>query len=82
MRAILLAWMSQSNKIEDFKLIQSPENSLHSVISFSDGYPIEGLHHQHLQVDCVALFLIQLVQMTHAGIEASADFFFLIFITT
>lgn len=71
MRAILMAWMSQSHKIEEFKAVQNPENSLHSVLSYSDGYPIEHMHYQHLQMDCVALFLIQLIQMTHSGIEVS-----------
>lgn len=69
MRGILFCWMKQSSKIEKFKLSQSPENALHTKFKILNGNEIDDIEYGHLQIDCVALYLLYLAQMISSGLQ-------------
>ncbi|MFZ4068484.1 MAG: glycoside hydrolase family 15 protein [Caulobacterales bacterium] len=69
MRGLLHAMMRQADKVEAFKYSEDPLDSLHAkydaetgnVVVADDGWG-------HLQLDATGLFLLQLAQMTAAGV--------------
>ncbi|VDM35879.1 unnamed protein product [Hydatigera taeniaeformis] len=65
MRAILLGWMRQADRLEKFKITQNLETCLHSRLDYETGTPVEGTGYKHLQMDCVGLYII------HTKIEAA-----------
>lgn len=68
MRGILECWMYQANKVEMFKKTQVSKNSLHVLFhTVTQQSVTEDEEYEHLQLDCVALYLIFLVQMTQSG---------------
>jgi phosphorylase kinase alpha/beta subunit len=69
MRGILFCWMQQAHKLEKFKLNQIPENALHSKFNIITGEEIHEEHYGHLQIDCVALYLITVAQMITSGLQ-------------
>ncbi|KAL1227892.1 putative phosphorylase b kinase regulatory subunit beta [Trichinella spiralis] len=70
MRGILLCWMRQSDKIENFKRVHSATYALHSKFNLLTGEAVEGTEkYGHLQIDVVALFILTLVQMITSGLE-------------
>jgi len=70
MRGILACWIRQADKVEKFKLNQNPKNALHSKFHVHTGDPIfKDDEYEHLQIDCVALYLIFLVQMITSGLK-------------
>ena len=69
MRGILFCWMKQTNKIEKFKLNQSPENALHVKFKILTGTEIDDKEYSHLQTDCISLYLLYLSQMISSGLQ-------------
>ncbi|XP_064639915.1 phosphorylase b kinase regulatory subunit beta-like isoform X2 [Lineus longissimus] len=70
MRGILHCWMKQADKVEKFKVTQSPKNALHSKFDMITGDPVlRDEDYQHLQIDCVAMFLLYLVEMIESGLQ-------------
>ncbi|KAK2190913.1 hypothetical protein NP493_65g06037 [Ridgeia piscesae] len=70
MRGILACWMRQADKVEKFKMNQSPKNALHSKFHLVTGDTVtRDEEYEHLQIDCVALYLIFLVQMITSGLQ-------------
>ncbi|ELT96852.1 hypothetical protein CAPTEDRAFT_4204 [Capitella teleta] len=70
MRGILACWMRQADKVEKFKQSQSTKNALHSKFYLVTGDPVhKDDEYEHLQIDCVALYLIFLVQMIQSGLQ-------------
>ncbi|KRX98379.1 putative phosphorylase b kinase regulatory subunit beta [Trichinella pseudospiralis] len=70
MRGILLCWMRQSDKVENFKRVHSAVFALHSKFNLLTGEAVEGTeNYGHLQIDVVALFILTLVQMITSGLE-------------
>jgi len=69
MRGILFCWMKQAHKLESFKLNQIPSNALHTRFDIITGEEIPSTTYGHLQIDCVAFFLITLAQMTTSGLQ-------------
>jgi len=70
MRGILGCWMRQSKKLEFWKSSQDTSMALHSLFSLHTGEEvISTADYSHLQLDCVSLFLIHLVQMITSGLE-------------
>lgn len=68
MRGLLSCMMKQMDKVEKFKLNQSPKDCLHAKYSVSTGRICVGDHEWgHLQLDATSLFLLQLAQMTASG---------------
>lgn len=66
MRRILLLWMSESDRIERFKNNQSPANTLHCKYYIDTLDPVDD--YPHLQIDVVALYLINMCQMIESGL--------------
>jgi hypothetical protein len=71
MRGILFCWMKQTDKLERFKTNQIPENSLHSRFNIVSGEEMFDLNYGHLQIDCVAFYLITLSQMITSGLQVN-----------
>ncbi|XP_023336391.1 probable phosphorylase b kinase regulatory subunit beta isoform X4 [Eurytemora carolleeae] len=70
MRGILACWMRQSKKLESWKSSQNPTQSLHSVFCLNTGDEVlTTSEYSHLQLDCVSLYLLYLVQMISSGLE-------------
>ncbi|KAM7535495.1 hypothetical protein Aperf_G00000092020 [Anoplocephala perfoliata] len=69
MRAILLGWMRQADRLENFKTSQNLETCLHTRLDYETGTPIEGIDYRHLQMDCVGLYVLQLTQMILSGLQ-------------
>ncbi len=69
MRGILFCWMKQANKLEKFKTNQVPENALHSKFNIVYGEEIHDFNYGHLQINCVAFYLITLAQMITSGLQ-------------
>ncbi|VDN14365.1 unnamed protein product [Dibothriocephalus latus] len=69
MRAILQAWMQQTVRLEQFKTAQTLETSLSTRLDYATGQPLEGTDYNHLQMDCVGLFVLQLAQMILSGLH-------------
>lgn len=71
MRGIMFCWMQQCDKLEGFKVNQTTQNALHSKFDIITGEEIHDEHYGHLQIDCVALYLIMVAQMTTSGLQVS-----------
>lgn len=70
MRGLLSSMMKQMDKVEKFKLNQSPKDSLHAKYMVSTGRICVGDHEWgHLQLDATSLYLLQLAQMTASGLQ-------------
>ncbi|XP_017870385.1 probable phosphorylase b kinase regulatory subunit alpha isoform X9 [Drosophila mojavensis] len=70
MRGLLMAMMNQKDKVERFKMTQSPFDSLHAKYSSKNGLPVVGDNEWgHLQIDAVSLYLLILAQMTASGLQ-------------
>ncbi|XP_030566303.1 probable phosphorylase b kinase regulatory subunit alpha isoform X9 [Drosophila novamexicana] len=70
MRGLLMAMMNQKDKVERFKMTQSPYDSLHAKYSSKTGLPVVGDNEWgHLQIDAVSLYLLILAQMTASGLQ-------------
>ncbi|XP_022208957.1 probable phosphorylase b kinase regulatory subunit alpha isoform X2 [Drosophila obscura] len=70
MRGLLMAMMNQKDKVEKFKMTQSPYDSLHAKYSSKNGLPVVGDGEWgHLQIDAVSLYLLILAQMTASGLQ-------------
>uniref|UniRef100_A0A0X3PN91 Phosphorylase b kinase regulatory subunit n=1 Tax=Schistocephalus solidus TaxID=70667 RepID=A0A0X3PN91_SCHSO len=69
MRAILQAWMQQTVRLEQFKTAQNLETCLSTRLDYATGQPIEGKDYNHLQMDCVGLYVLQLAQMILSGLQ-------------
>ncbi|KAH8323874.1 hypothetical protein KR067_009101 [Drosophila pandora] len=70
MRGLLMAMMNQKDKVEKFKMTQSPYDSLHAKYSSKNGLPVVGDNEWgHLQIDAVSLYLLILAQMTASGLQ-------------
>jgi hypothetical protein len=62
-------------QVEKFKVTQSPKNALHSKFDMITGDPVtRDDDDQHLQIDCVAMFLLFLVEMIESGLQVSLSF--------
>lgn len=70
MRGILLCWIKQSDRIEQFKKKQCDKFALHSKFHLVTGAEVytDG-EYNHLQIDTVSLYLIFLVQMITSGLQ-------------
>ena len=69
MRGLLNAMMRQSAKVERFKSSLDPLDALHAKYDSSSGEPVvadDGWG--HLQLDATSLFLLQLAQLSAAGL--------------
>lgn len=70
MRALLLAMMRQSDKVERFKTTQNPVDALHAKYETQTGGVIVGdTDWGHLQIDATSLYLLMLAQMTASGLR-------------
>ncbi|CAI2725090.1 unnamed protein product [Schistosoma spindalis] len=69
MRSILMGWMQQSARLEYFKRVQNLDTCLHSRLDYETGEPIYDDNYKNLQMDCIGLYVIQLVQMIHSGLQ-------------
>uniref|UniRef100_Q1RL11 Phosphorylase b kinase regulatory subunit n=1 Tax=Drosophila melanogaster TaxID=7227 RepID=Q1RL11_DROME len=70
MRGLLMAMMNQKDKVEKFKMTQSPYDSLHAKYSSKNGLPVvDDNEWGHLQIDAVSLYLLILAQMTASGLQ-------------
>ncbi|KAF7255450.1 hypothetical protein EG68_10683, partial [Paragonimus skrjabini miyazakii] len=69
MRAILIGWMQQSSRLEQFKKSQNLDTCLNSRLDYETGEPIDDPNYKNLQMDCVGLFVIQLAQMIASGLQ-------------
>ncbi|KAH8852791.1 putative phosphorylase b kinase regulatory subunit beta [Schistosoma japonicum] len=69
MRGILMGWMQQSARLEYFKRVQNLDTCLHSRLDYETGEPIYDDQYKNLQMDCIGLYVIQLVQMIHSGLQ-------------
>ncbi|XP_064458019.1 probable phosphorylase b kinase regulatory subunit alpha isoform X2 [Ornithodoros turicata] len=70
MRGLLMAMMRQKEKVEKFKLSQSPADSLHAKYSSQTAATVVGdKQWGHLQLDATSLYLLILAQMTASGIQ-------------
>lgn len=68
MRGLLMAMVQQKDKVEQFKVSQSPLHSLHAKYNSSTGQTVVGdSEWGHLQIDAVSLYLLILAQMTASG---------------
>jgi phosphorylase kinase alpha/beta subunit len=61
--------MKQADKLEKFKMNQSPENALHTKFLIRNGGEIDDKLYGHLQIDCVSLYLLYLAQMITSGLS-------------
>lgn len=71
MRGILFCWMRQAHKLEKYKLKQTSENYLHSKFDIVTGEELIDDNYGHLQIDCVAFYLVTLAQMTSSGLQVT-----------
>ncbi|VDP38247.1 unnamed protein product [Schistosoma mattheei] len=55
--------------MEYFKRVQNLDTCLHSRLDYETGEPIYDDHYKNLQMDCIGLYVIQLVQMIHSGLQ-------------
>ncbi|CAL8071194.1 unnamed protein product [Calicophoron daubneyi] len=69
MRTILTGWMRESSRLEQFKKAQNSDNCLHPRLNYETGEPIYDENYKNLQMDCVALFVIQIAQMIASGLQ-------------
>jgi len=70
MRGVLLAWMRQSEQLEEWKNHQNTKLALHSVVDLNSGANLlDSSKYNHLQLDIVCLYLLFLVQMITSGLE-------------
>ena len=61
-------------QVEKFKQNQNEKNALHSRFNIKTSAPIyRDDEHEHLQIDCIALYLIFLVQMITSGLQVSGN---------
>ncbi|CAN8019969.1 unnamed protein product [Ixodes persulcatus] len=68
MRGLLMAMMRQKDKVEKFKMTQSPTDSLHAKYSSETLCSVVGDGEWgHLQLDATSLYLLVLAQMTASG---------------
>jgi len=69
MRGLLVAMMRQSHKVERFKNSLHRFDAIHAKFDTSRGDPVVGDEAWgHLQLDATALYLLQLAQLTRAGL--------------
>ncbi|MEB3199215.1 MAG: glycoside hydrolase family 15 protein [Synechococcaceae cyanobacterium] len=69
MRGLLNAMLRQSRKVQRFKTSLEPLDAIHAKFDTASGDPVvpdDGWG--HLQLDATALFLLQLAQLTRAGL--------------
>jgi phosphorylase kinase alpha/beta subunit len=69
MRGILFCWMRQAYKLEKYKLNPLKENALHCKFDIQTGDELPDELYGHLQLDCVALYLLTLAQMISSGLQ-------------
>uniref|UniRef100_A0A147BPY0 Phosphorylase b kinase regulatory subunit n=2 Tax=Ixodes ricinus TaxID=34613 RepID=A0A147BPY0_IXORI len=70
MRGLLMAMMRQKDKVEKFKMTQSPTDSLHAKYSSETLSSVVGDGEWgHLQLDATSLYLLVLAQMTASGLQ-------------
>ncbi len=70
LRGILMCWMRQVSRLENFKTKQSPEHALHAHFNLETGFEIfEAEEYGHLQIDVVSHFLLFLVQAIASGLK-------------
>jgi phosphorylase kinase alpha/beta subunit len=70
MRGLLFAMMRQVQKVEKFKVNQSPMDALHAKYDTHTGDVVVGDHEWgHLQLDATSIFLLMLAQMTASGLH-------------
>src|SRR5665811_124683 len=70
MRGLLMAMVRQKDKLEKFKVTQSPLDALHAKYSSETGQAVVGdSEWGHLQIDAVSLYLLTLAQMTASGLQ-------------
>ena len=56
--------MDQRDKLERFKMSQSPSDSIHAKFSVSTGRAVHGdLDWGHLQIDAISVYLLVLAQV-------------------
>lgn len=68
MRGLLMAMIQQKDKVEQFKVSQSPLHSLHAKYNSATGHTVVGdSEWGHLQMDAISLYLLILAQMTASG---------------
>ncbi len=70
MRGLLFAMLRQAQKVEAFKITQSPMDALHAKYNTMNGATVvadDGWG--HLQVDATSIFLLMLAQMTASGLS-------------
>lgn len=58
--------------MKEFLANQTPENSLHVRFDFVTGQALPNEDYPHLQLDCINLFLLSLVQMIASGLQVCA----------
>ena len=69
MRGLLRSMMRQSHKVERFKHSLDPLDALHAKYDSNSGDPVVADDAWgHLQLDATSLFLLQLAQLTQAGL--------------
>ncbi|VDP94007.1 unnamed protein product [Echinostoma caproni] len=56
--------------LEQFKKAQNVDTCLSPRLNYETGEPIDDPNYKNLQMDCVALFVIQLAQMITSGLQA------------
>jgi phosphorylase kinase alpha/beta subunit len=69
MRGLLAAMMRQADKVESFKHSLDPLDAIHAKFDTGTGEPVvadDGWG--HLQLDATALFLLQIAQLSRAGL--------------
>lgn len=65
-----MAMMRQKDKLEKFKISQSPLDAVHAKYSSETGQAVVGDGEWgHLQIDAVSLYLLTLAQMTASGLQ-------------
>ncbi|PAA57669.1 hypothetical protein BOX15_Mlig021585g1 [Macrostomum lignano] len=72
MRSLLAFWMSQTDRLEAFKVQQCPKNCLLTLFDYRTGRELTDSAfstYQHHQLDCIALFVLMSVQMISSGME-------------
>ncbi|HEY9655257.1 MAG TPA: glycoside hydrolase family 15 protein, partial [Crinalium sp.] len=70
MRGLLFAMMRQVQKVERFKVTQSPLDALHAKYDTQTGCTVVGDDQWgHLQLDATSIFLLMLAQMTALGLH-------------
>lgn len=75
MRGLLRSMMMQVEKIEKFKITQSPRDALHAKYCTQTGKTVVGdLQWGHLQIDATSLYLLTLAQMTASGGKLDYNF--------